>query len=164
MEIECLNSHNKCSSNTPYTMLQLSEIDSLTSQIRTGDTHVLTFLLIISCFFPIIFSFLFSYQQLDRTFSVAFLAVFFLFFERNHSLSLFSILTFSTFFSLLYLTFLHTPLILTFQFSYVTFHGINPRSFLKILHTYQKEQRGIKDVLEQVTPALFPHPIKNKIV
>ena len=97
MEIECSNSHNKCSSNTPYIMLQPSEIDSLMSLIRTGDTHVLTFLLI-SCLFPIIFSFLFSYQLFYPTFYAAFLSVFFLFFERNHSLSLFSILTFSTFF------------------------------------------------------------------
>ena len=96
MEIEYLNSHNKCSSNTPYIMLQLSEIDSLMSLIRTGDTHVLTFLLI-SCLFPIIFSFLFSYQLFYPTFYAAFLSVFFLFFERNHSLSLFSILTISTF-------------------------------------------------------------------
>ena len=97
METECSNSHNKCSSNTPYIMLQLSEIDSLMSQIRTGDTHVLTFL-IISCLFPIIFPFLFSYQLFYPTFSAAFLSVFFLFFDRNYSLSLFSILTFSTFF------------------------------------------------------------------
>ena len=32
------------------------------------------------------------------------------------------------------------------------------RSFLKILHTYQKEQRGIKDVLEQVSHLFADHP------
>ena len=29
------------------------------------------------------------------------------------------------------------------------------KAFLEILHTYQKEQRGIKDVLEQVRPPLL---------
>jgi paired amphipathic helix protein Sin3a len=32
------------------------------------------------------------------------------------------------------------------------------RSFLKILHTYQKEQKGIKDVLEQVSTLFADHP------
>lgn len=32
------------------------------------------------------------------------------------------------------------------------------RSFLKILHTYQKEQKGIKDVLEQVSQLFADHP------
>ena len=32
------------------------------------------------------------------------------------------------------------------------------RAFLKILHTYQKEQRGIKDVLEQVSQLFAEHP------
>src|SRR5690606_24901791 len=32
------------------------------------------------------------------------------------------------------------------------------RQFLKILHTYQKEQRGIKDVLEQVSILFADHP------
>jgi paired amphipathic helix protein Sin3a len=32
------------------------------------------------------------------------------------------------------------------------------RSFLKILHTYQKEQKGIKDVLEQVSLLFADHP------
>jgi histone deacetylase complex regulatory component SIN3 len=32
------------------------------------------------------------------------------------------------------------------------------RAFLKILHTYQKEQKGIKDVLEQVSQLLAGHP------
>ena len=32
------------------------------------------------------------------------------------------------------------------------------RAFLKILHTYQKEQRGIKDVLEQVSHLFAEHP------
>ena len=32
------------------------------------------------------------------------------------------------------------------------------RSFLKILHTYQKEQKGIKDVLEQVSLLFSEHP------
>lgn len=32
------------------------------------------------------------------------------------------------------------------------------RSFLKILHTYQKEQKGIKEVLEQVSSLFADHP------
>lgn len=32
------------------------------------------------------------------------------------------------------------------------------RSFLKILHTYQKEQKGIKEVLEQVSQLFADHP------
>ena len=32
------------------------------------------------------------------------------------------------------------------------------RAFLKILHTYQKEQKGIKDVLEQVSQLFAEHP------
>lgn len=32
------------------------------------------------------------------------------------------------------------------------------RAFLKILHTYQKEQKGIKDVLEQVSQLFADHP------
>ena len=32
------------------------------------------------------------------------------------------------------------------------------RAFLKILHTYQKEQKGIKDVLEQVSLLFADHP------
>ena len=32
------------------------------------------------------------------------------------------------------------------------------RSFLEILHTYQKEQRSIKDVLEQVSHLFRDHP------
>lgn len=32
------------------------------------------------------------------------------------------------------------------------------RSFLKILHTYQKEQKGIKEVLEQVSHLFADHP------
>ena len=32
------------------------------------------------------------------------------------------------------------------------------RSFLKILHTYQKEQEGIKEVLEQVSSLFADHP------
>ena len=32
------------------------------------------------------------------------------------------------------------------------------RAFLKILHTYQKEQKGIKDVLEQVSQLFAGHP------
>ncbi|CAE7577781.1 SNL2, partial [Symbiodinium microadriaticum] len=31
-------------------------------------------------------------------------------------------------------------------------------SFLKILHTYQREQKGIKDVLEQVSHLFEDHP------
>ncbi|CAN0566939.1 unnamed protein product, partial [Ectocarpus sp. 12 AP-2014] len=32
------------------------------------------------------------------------------------------------------------------------------KAFLEILHTYQKEQRGIKDVLEQVSSLFADHP------
>jgi paired amphipathic helix protein Sin3a len=32
------------------------------------------------------------------------------------------------------------------------------KQFLKILHTYQKEQKGIKDVLEQVSLLFADHP------
>ena len=32
------------------------------------------------------------------------------------------------------------------------------RTFLKILHTYQKEQKGIKEVLEQVSELFADHP------
>lgn len=32
------------------------------------------------------------------------------------------------------------------------------KAFLEILHTYQKEQRGIKDVLEQVSTLFADHP------
>ncbi len=32
------------------------------------------------------------------------------------------------------------------------------RQFLKILHTYQKEQKGIKEVLEQVSTLFADHP------
>ena len=32
------------------------------------------------------------------------------------------------------------------------------KAFLKILHTYQKEQKGIKDVLEQVSQLFADHP------
>ena len=35
---------------------------------------------------------------------------------------------------------------------------MNCRSFLKILHTYQKEQKGIKEVLEQVSQLFADHP------
>ena len=32
------------------------------------------------------------------------------------------------------------------------------RAFLRILHTYQKEQKGIKEVLEQVSSLFADHP------
>ena len=38
------------------------------------------------------------------------------------------------------------------------FHSQYCRSFLKILHTYQKEQKGIKEVLEQVSQLFADHP------
>lgn len=43
-----------------------------------------------------------------------------------------------------------------------SFHLDSPlfssRAFLKILHTYQREQRGIKDVLDQVSALFSDHP------
>ena len=45
--------------------------------------------------------------------------------------------------------------IFSFFIYFILFHF---RSFLKILHTYQKEQRGIKDVLEQVSHLFADHP------